>query len=77
MASLPQILPYIQIGLSVVLIVSILLQQSQGGLGGAFGGGDNESTKFTKRGFEKSLFQFTIVVAVLFALSAFAALIIS
>ncbi|HCB35427.1 MAG: preprotein translocase subunit SecG [Candidatus Taylorbacteria bacterium RIFCSPHIGHO2_02_49_25] len=63
------VLPYIQIGLSVLLIGAILLQQSAAGLGGAFG--DNFSSGFhTKRGFEKTLFTTTIVIAVLFAVSA-------
>lgn len=69
-------LPYIQIALSGLLITSILLQQSGSGIGGAFGG-DNFSAGFhTRRGFEKILFNATIVLAVLFGLSAFIALII-
>lgn len=69
-------LPYIQIVLSGLLVASILLQQSGSGIGGAFGG-DNFSAGFhTRRGFEKILFNSTIVLAVLFGLSAFIALII-
>ncbi|MDZ4226104.1 MAG: preprotein translocase subunit SecG [Patescibacteria group bacterium] len=50
------VLPYIQIVLSVVLVASILLQQTGAGLGGAFGG-DNFSAGFhTRRGLEKYLF---------------------
>ncbi len=75
MQSLISVLPYIQIGLSVSLIVVILLQQSAAGLGGAFG--DNFSSGFhTKRGFEKTLFNASIVIAVLFVLSALLALIV-
>ncbi len=75
MQSLISVLPYIQIGLSVLLIVVILLQQSAAGLGGAFG--DNFSSGFhTKRGFEKTLFNSSIVIAVLFAISTLLALIV-
>lgn len=75
MQSLISVLPYIQIGLSVLLIVVILLQQSAAGLGGAFG--DNFSSGFhTKRGFEKTLFNSSIVIAVLFVISALVALVI-
>ncbi|MDO8594349.1 MAG: preprotein translocase subunit SecG [bacterium] len=75
MQTLSGILPYVQIGLSVLLIATILLQQSAAGLGGAFG--DNFSGGFhTRRGFEKTLFNATVVIAVLFVISAITALII-
>jgi len=64
------VLPYIQIALSVLLIATILLQQRGSSLGGAFGG-DNFSAAFHKRrGSELFLFRLTIVLAVLFVLSA-------
>lgn len=70
------LLPYIQITLSVLLVVAILLQQSESSAGGAFGGGDNfGGTAHTRRGFERVIFIATIVIAVLFVLSAIAALI--
>ncbi len=69
-------LPYVQIALSVLLVAAILLQQSGSSLGGAFGG-DNFSAAFhTRRGAEKALFYASIVLGVLFALSAFVALLI-
>ena len=53
-----------QIVLSIALILAILFQVRGGGLGGIFG---QASTVFrTKRGVEKTLFQLTIVLAVLF-----------
>ena len=53
-----------QIVLSVALILAILLQVRGGGLGGIFGQAD---TVFrTRRGVEKTLFQLTIVLVVLF-----------
>jgi len=71
------VLPYVQIGLSVLLIGAILLQRTGASLGGAFGA-DNFSSGFhTRRGFEKTLFYATIVLGILFALSALVNLIIS
>jgi preprotein translocase subunit SecG len=64
------LLPYVQIVLSVLLVAAILLQRTGASLGGAFGA-DNFSSGFhTRRGLEKTLFYATIVIAVLFALSA-------
>lgn len=75
MLTLSAVLPYAQIILSALLIGAILLQQSEGSLGSAFGGGQaGASTWHTKRGLEKQLFIATIILAVLFALSAVAAL---
>lgn len=64
------ILPHAQIILSVLLVVAILLQQRGSSLGGAFGG-DNFSAAFHKRrGSELFLFRLSIVLAILFVLSA-------
>lgn len=64
------VLPYVQIVLSILLVVAILLQRTGASLGGAFGA-DNFSSGFhTRRGFEKTLFIASIVLAVLFAISA-------
>lgn len=53
-----------QIVISIALILAILLQVRGGGLGGIFGQAD---TVFrTKRGVEKTLFQLTIVLMVIF-----------
>jgi preprotein translocase subunit SecG len=67
-----QILPYIQVALSIILVVGVLLQRSDASMGAAFGGDSAGLTRFTRRGFEKLLFNGTIVVAVLFVLSVFA-----
>ena len=53
-----------QIVLSVALILVILFQVRGGGLGGIFGQPD--TVYRTKRGVEKTLFQLTIVLVVLF-----------
>ncbi|MEK7133507.1 MAG: preprotein translocase subunit SecG [Patescibacteria group bacterium] len=77
MVLLQNMLPYVQIGLSALLIVTILLQRTGASLGGAFGA-DNFSSGFhTRRGLEKTLFQATIVLGILFALSALVNLVIS
>jgi len=61
---------WIQIVLSIVLITTILIQRGSSGAGSAFGGGDSNAQIYQKRGLEKALFYFTIVIAILFALSA-------
>jgi preprotein translocase subunit SecG len=53
-----------QIILSAALIFAVLFQVKGGGLGGIFGQAD--TVYRTKRGVEKTLFQFTIVMVVLF-----------
>ncbi|PIR85737.1 preprotein translocase subunit SecG [Candidatus Kaiserbacteria bacterium CG10_big_fil_rev_8_21_14_0_10_44_10] len=64
------ILPYIQIVLAILLVAAILLQQRGSSLGGAFGG-DNFSAAFHKRrGGELFLFRLSVILAVLFVLSA-------
>ena len=77
MVFLQTALPYIQLGLSGLLIAAILLQRTGASLGGAFGA-DNFSSGFhTRRGLEKTLFQATIILGILFALSALVNLVIS
>ncbi len=51
--------------LSIMLIAVILLQTKGSSFSGAFGGG-SDSINRTRRGVEKSLFQFTIILAVCF-----------
>ena len=57
-----------QIIVAVVLILVLLLQVRGGGLGGIFGQAD--STFRTRRGLEKTLFQFTIVLVLVFIVLA-------
>ncbi len=71
---LKAILPIIQIVLAVLIMAAVLLQQSEAGLGGAFGGSDSVSSWRTRRGFEKFLFIATLVLGVLFIASALLAL---
>ena len=53
-----------QIVLAIALVLAVLLQVRGGGLGGIFGQPD--SVYRTKRGVEKTLFQLTVILAVLF-----------
>ncbi len=57
-----------QIMVGIVLIAVVLLQVRGGGLGGIFG--QSDTTFRTRRGVEKSLFQFTIALVVLFIILA-------
>lgn len=70
-----QILSYVQLGVSVLLIVTILLQQKGTGLSGTFGG--TGSFYRTKRGFEKTLFIATIVLATIFLVSGIASVLLN
>jgi len=54
----------IQIILSILLIISVLMQQRGTGLGGIFGGEGNVYR--SRRGVEKFLFYVTIILAILF-----------
>ena len=65
----------VQIVLSVALILVILFQVRGGGLGGIFGQAD---TVFrTRRGIEKTLFQLTVVLVVVFIIIAIVSLRVS
>jgi protein translocase SecG subunit len=74
--TLAGIIPFIQIVLSVLLVASILLQQTGASLGGAFGGDNFSAAYHTRRGSELFLFWATIVMAVLLALTALLALVL-
>lgn len=62
------ILNIVQIVSSALLIILILVQQRGAGLGSAFGG--EGGVYYKKRGMEKVIFIATIVLAVLFILTA-------
>ena len=59
------VLNIVQIFLALILILVILIQVRGAG-GGIFGGGG--ATFRTRRGIEKILFQFTIVLAIVFVI---------
>lgn len=64
-----------QLIVSIALIFSVLLQARGSGLGGTFGG--DSSVYRSRRGIERRLWQFTIVLIVLFGLFSIAAYILS
>ena len=68
------LLLWLQIAVSVLLVTAILLQQKGVGLGAAFGG--SGQIYRSKRGLEKSLFIGTIILTVLFVAIALLNLII-
>jgi preprotein translocase subunit SecG len=62
---MPTILNVVQIIVSLLLMVLILLQARNAGLGRTFGS-DAGSIHRTRRGIEKTLFQLTIALAIAF-----------
>ena len=69
-------LPYLQIVLAIALVIGVLLQRSDAGLGSAFGQDSFGGVHTEKRGAEKVVFIATILVALLFVISAIATLFI-
>lgn len=59
-------LQFIQILVSIALIVVIILQAQGQGLGGLFGGGDSMGITKTRRGLQKTLFQITVGLSIAF-----------
>jgi preprotein translocase subunit SecG len=55
-----------QILVSIILIVVVLLQAKGAGLGTGLGGSGSTASFRTRRGLEKTLFQATIVLVVIF-----------
>jgi preprotein translocase subunit SecG len=71
------ILSIIQIILAVILMASILLQRTSAGIG-ALGGGESVDAGYhTRRGFEKILFNATIVFAIIFTVISFVIFVLS
>jgi protein translocase SecG subunit len=68
-------LQIIQIVSSILLIVLVLMQRSQTDSGGMVGG-DGGSFLQTRRGAERFLFIFTVIIAIIFAGSSLASIIL-
>lgn len=68
------ILPYITLGSAFLMIVAVLLQQRGASLGAGFGASGELFT--TRRGFDKNLFDATIVFAVIFIVSILASMLL-
>lgn len=62
------VLTTLQVIVAVLLIAGILMQRTGAGIEGALGGGSSmESVRSTRRGFDKFVFQATIILGVAFA----------
>ncbi len=61
----------LQIVVSVILILIILLQVKGSGFGAALGGMSGGSVYRTKRGLERTLFQATIILTIVFIFISF------
>lgn len=72
--SLDTILSAITIGSAVLMVIAILLQQRGATLGAGFGSSGELYT--TRRGFDKNLYEATIVLAVIFVISILAGILI-
>ena len=64
-----------QLIVSIALTLSVLLQARGAGLGGTFGG--DSAVYRSRRGVERRLWQFTIVLMVLFVLFSLASFVLS
>ena len=64
-----------QILVSIGLVVAILMQARGAGLSAAFGG--DSSVYRSRRGIEKTLFQFTIILGGLFVIFSFATFVLT
>jgi preprotein translocase subunit SecG len=65
--------PFLAIGqivVSIALMIAVLMQARGTGLSGAFGG--DSAVYRSRRGIERRLWQFTIILAVLFAVFSLA-----
>lgn len=69
-----KILLIMQIAVSAALVIFILVQQRGTALGSAFGG-EGGTFYLKKRGFEKTIFYITIILAILFIVLSLANLI--
>lgn len=72
--SIDTILQIVTVGSGVLMVVCILLQQRGASLGAGFGSSGELFT--TRRGFDKNLFETTIILAVVFVLSILAGLLL-
>ena len=72
--SLESILPYITLASAFLMVVAILLQQRGASLGAGFGSSGELFT--TRRGFDKNLFDVTVIFAVIFVVSILASMMI-
>ncbi len=59
-----ELLPFLQIIVSILLVAVVLIQQGGAAMGSAFGGGEEFHSE--RRGAEKHLFKITILLGIIF-----------
>ena len=67
----------ITIASSILLVILILVQVRGAGLGAGLGGTGSSEMNTVRRGSDKTIFQLTIIVAIIFALSILLELILA
>ena len=70
MNTITQLLPIIQLVLAILLILVIMFQKSGEGIEGALGGTASTMSRSQRRGGEQITFFATIIIAILFVVSA-------
>jgi len=60
---------YITVSSSILMAILILVQVRGAGLGAGLGGSGSSEMNTVRRGSDKTIFQLTIIVAIIFALS--------
>ena len=68
------ILQVVTVGSAILMVLAILLQQRGATLGAGFGASGELYT--TRRGLDKNLFEFTIIMAVVFVVSILAGMLL-
>jgi protein translocase SecG subunit len=71
------LLKYALVAISVALVIVVVLQSQQGGLGPVLGGSSGGESYRSKRGLEGFLYNATIVLGILFGICALAIAILS
>ncbi|CAG1022573.1 hypothetical protein DOJK_01759 [Patescibacteria group bacterium] len=66
--SITDILKYVLVVISILLMVAVLLQNRSGGIGTVFGGSGGGEFYRSKRGIEAFLYNGTIILGILFAI---------
>lgn len=64
-----QMLSIVQITLAILLVALVLVQRANTDASGAFGADGGSGAPLEKRGAEKTLHRFTVIVAVLFVVT--------
>ena len=72
--NISDVLQIVMLGSAGLMVVAVLLQQRGASLGAGFGGSSELYT--TRRGLDKSLFETTIVLAVIFVLTILVSLLL-